>query len=152
MIFPWPRACTAEPLDAGFKTRAEDFFVSEDLAFEPSGSGEHLYLRLRKRGLATPALADALADAFGVPASAVGYAGMKDKHAVAEQWFSVATVRDANALPPLEGVELLAAARHVRKLRRGELSGNCFQIRLAGVSGNAWEPRLAALAREGAPN
>lgn len=152
MTFPWPRACSADPVAAGFRAAVDDFVVREELAFTPSGAGEHLYLHLRKRNLATPELADCLARTFRVDGSAVGYAGMKDKRAVTDQWFSIATPEPAEAFPAVPGVTLLGASRHARKLRRGELIGNGFEIRLTGLDDDAWEPRLAQVAAHGAPN
>ncbi|MFU8817755.1 MAG: tRNA pseudouridine(13) synthase TruD, partial [Pseudomonadales bacterium] len=115
-----------------------------------AGCGEHLLLRLEKTGLSSPQVAAALAEAFGVAEVAVGYAGMKDKHAVTEQWFSVHTPE--NQMPPLAGVRLLEATRQQRKLRRGELAGNRFRITLRGVSGSAWIERLTSIGKLGVPN
>jgi tRNA pseudouridine13 synthase len=126
--------------------------VAELGGVEPEGGGEHLYLRLEKTGLATPEVARWLAECYRVPESAVSYAGMKDKHAVTEQWFSVHTPHDAEALPPRAGVRLCAAARHRRKLRRGQLAANRFQIRLRAVVGDGWPERLAAVRDGGVPN
>ena len=36
----------------------EDFEVDEELGFEPGGGGEHLWLRVEKRGLDTPELGE----------------------------------------------------------------------------------------------
>ncbi|MEQ8857863.1 MAG: tRNA pseudouridine(13) synthase TruD [Pseudomonadales bacterium] len=148
----WPRARSAVGARAVLKASAEDFRVTELPAFRPEGDGEHLYLHLRKTDLTTPAVADWLAQVFGVPGVAVGYAGMKDRRAVTTQWFSVHTAQDAEALTARSGVALLASARHRRKLRRGELAGNRFQVRLTEVQGDAWADGLAWLARRGAPN
>lgn len=152
MTAPWPRARPVADNRAVVKTAAEDFQVVELPAVVPSGSGEHLWLNVRKRGLSTAAVADWLAAAFAVPETAVGYAGMKDKHAVTEQWFSVHTPRDADALPAHPAIEVAAAARHSRKLRRGELAGNRFHIRLRAVAGETWPVALAAARDGGVPN
>ena len=93
-----------------------------------------------------------LADRYQVPEAAVGYAGMKDKHAVTEQWFSVHTPLDADVLPRREGVRLCAASRHRRKLRRGRLAGNRFRVRLRNVVETGWSERLAAVGGGGVPN
>jgi len=152
MTFPWPRACAAAPVTAVFKRTAEDFRVREALAFEPSGGGEHLYLRLEKTDVATPFLADEIARGFDVAPVAVGYAGMKDRRSVAEQWFSVSTSRDAAAFPCIDGVRLLNATRHPRKLRKGQLAGNHFDIYLRDLGEGDWERRLQSVAAHGAPN
>jgi tRNA pseudouridine13 synthase len=69
------------------KAFPEDFFVSEDLGFEPDGEGEHLLVRIRKEGCNTQFVADNLARFAKIPQRSVSYAGLKDRHAVTEQWF-----------------------------------------------------------------
>ena len=74
---------------AKLKVAAEDFKVVEHLAFPLTGSGEHLMLRIRKRGENTSFVANELAKACGVKSRDIGWAGLKDRHAVTEQWLSV---------------------------------------------------------------
>ncbi|HTJ45982.1 MAG TPA: tRNA pseudouridine(13) synthase TruD [Kofleriaceae bacterium] len=117
----------------------EDFVVEEVPAYEPSGAGEHTYVWIEKRDLATPNAAGAIADALGVRARDVGWAGMKDKRAVTRQWLSLphpATPEAALALD-LPGVKVLAAKRHGNKLKAGHLRGNRFVLRVRGVDGDA---------------
>lgn len=140
------------PGRAQLRTEAEDFQVVELPAFEASGAGEHLLLRVRKRGVNTEWLAGQIARWAGVSRGAVGYAGRKDRHALAEQWFSVHL--PGRPSPDLEsfgvtGAELLGACRHHRKLQRGALRGNAFCITLHQIEG---EPAAitAALQRLGA--
>ncbi len=109
----------------------EDFFVAEQLPFEPSGAGEHLYVRLRKRGENTRWVAKQLAEIAHLPYRAVSYAGLKDRHAVTEQWFSLQLA--GRASPELdsqlpEAVKLLQMVRHDRKLRQGQIACNQFAI------------------------
>ena len=147
----WPRANVRAAEAAGaLRTAPEDFEVAETLAFEPSGSGEHLYLFVEKRGLTTGEAHRRLAEGFGVPRADVSYAGMKDRHAVARQWFSVRGPRDEADVPGPE-LRVLRRARHPRKLRRGELRSNRFRIRVRAVSGDV-EAHLRQVAQRGAPN
>lgn len=157
----WPRARPQAGVPVLFKARHEDFRVVELPAGEPAGEGEHLWLRLGKTGVTTPELAGRLARAFGVAEVSVGYAGLKDKHAVTEQWFSVHTPASVDHLPQMDDVVVLEAARHRRKLRRGELAGNRFEIRLRGLDGQSedgpsedgrWLEELERVADEGVPN
>lgn len=141
------------------KARPEDFQVCELPAFEPEGAGEHLFLRLEKTGLSTRDTAQWLARCYQVPEVAVGYAGLKDTRAVTEQWFSVHTPAGPERLEPRSGVRLLDSSRHRGKLRRGDLAGNHFRIRLAvpggddrSPGGDDWAPGLTALGERGAPN
>ena len=83
------RALGGAPLQARLRAQPDDFFVNEDLGFVPDGSGEHVLLRVEKRGANTEWVAKAIARFVGVAPEAVGYAGLKDRHAVTRQSFSV---------------------------------------------------------------
>src|ERR1700722_2309325 len=84
-----PRAHGAPLPPAQIKAVPEDFHVEERLSFEPSGTGPHWLLRVEKRTANTRWVAAEIARLAGVPSVDVGYAGLKDRHAVAVQWFSV---------------------------------------------------------------
>ena len=74
---------------ADFKTFAEDFMVDEDLGIEFTGSGEHVCLQVVKKGENTQFIAKRIAEKAGVSPRDVSYAGLKDRHGVCTQWFSV---------------------------------------------------------------
>lgn len=152
MTVTWPRERPAAGDRAVIKAAPDDFRVTELPGFEAEGGGEHLYLSLEKIRLATPEVARWLAACYGVPESAVGYAGLKDKQAVAEQWFSVHTPREADHLPGRREVRVVSATRHRRKLRRGQLAGNRFRLRLRDVTGDGWPAALADVRDRGVPN
>lgn len=135
---------------AVLKERAEDFVVEEIPAYEPTGQGEHLYLLIEKRNATTSGVARALAREFDAPLRAVGYAGLKDRHAITRQWFSVHDPHraiDESAVVRLdrEWMRVLEADRHGNKLRRGHLKGNRFRITARGVGMAAAPAALAAL-------
>ncbi len=77
-----PRAHGAPVLTATIRQTPEDFRVDEIDAFEASGSGEHLLLTIEKSGMNTAFVARLLAQWAGVDARNVGYAGLKDRHAL----------------------------------------------------------------------
>lgn len=152
-----PRAHGAAVLSARFRERIEDFLVEELPGFEPTGQGEHLLLTIEKRGMNTAFAARRIAEWAGVRELAIGYAGLKDRHAVTRQRFSVHLPGRADPdLAALEGdgLRVLEATRHARKLPRGGLAGNRFGLVLRGVEGDpaAIEERLAVIARHGMPN
>ncbi len=137
------------------RRRPEDFQVAELLPFEPSGEGEHLFLRIRKTGHNTRWVAKRLADAAGIDYRATGYAGLKDRRAVAEQWFSLHLPgRDDPVLPEIPGVEVLQQIRHDNKLRTGALAGNRFRLVLHDCTGDpdTIVERLERIRAQGAPN
>ncbi|MEB4591107.1 tRNA pseudouridine(13) synthase TruD [Candidatus Thiothrix sp. Deng01] len=152
---PFARAYPA-PLQGAFRTLAEDFIVDEQMDIALSGSGEHLWLQVRKTGANTDWAAGQLARCAGVPAADVGYAGLKDRHAVATQWFSLQLPGradpDFSALPP--ELVILQQQRHDRKLRRGALVGNRFTLTLRDCSGDFAEAEQVCqqIAQYGLPN
>lgn len=152
-----PYAFGNPPLQARLRQVPEDFRVEEILGYDADGKGEHVLLWVEKRGANTDWVARELAKFAGVPAVAVGYAGMKDRHAVTRQTFSVQMAGrpdlDWSTFPHAE-VNVLAATRHSRKLKRGALRGNRFMLVLREVTGDraAAENVLAQIATRGVPN
>ncbi len=135
----------------------EDFVVEERLGFEPDGAGAHLWLDVVKRGLDTEVVARRLAAAAGVRPRDVGYSGLKDRHALTRQWFSVPAPAAEPDWSALEGESLRVEriARHGRKFRRGTHRANRFRIRVTGLGAadaGAVDAALERLSREGAPN
>lgn len=152
-----PTAHGPAVLSATVRGTPEDFRVEELPAFEPSGQGEHLLLIVEKRGMNTAFAAKRLAQWARVPEMAVGYAGLKDRHAVTRQRFSVHLPKkvapDLSSLQS-DGLRVLGHAWHSRKLPRGALAGNRFVLALRDVRGErgAIGQRLRALAARGVPN
>lgn len=142
---------------ARFKTRPEDFVVEELLGFEPSGTGEHCLVWVEKRDLDSNAAAARLADALGLRRRLVSHCGLKDRHAVTRQWFSLhmpgQAAPEAAALESAE-LRVLRITRNTRKLRRGIHAGNRFTIRLrepdfdAVLAARRWQ----AITETGVPN
>ena len=152
-----PRVLGDPPAAGRIRSEPADFIVRESLAFEPTGSGEHLYLLVRKTGQNTRWVARQLARAAHLPFRAVGFAGMKDRHAVTEQWFSLHLPgRDDPAADAfaIDGVEVLEWRRHAGKLRIGALRGNHFRLVIRDLDGDLgeFEHRLDALRDGWAPN
>jgi len=152
-----PRAYGPSVLSAALRSQPEDFQVVEIDSFAAHGEGEHLLLTLRKRGLNTSEVARRLAQWAGIGEVGIGYAGLKDRHAVTTQRFSVHLPRRvAPALAALAGgpLEIVDSAWHNRKLPRGALAGNRFTLVLRQVQGerSAIEARLQAIADRGLPN
>lgn len=121
-----------------------------------SGEGEHLWLQVRKIGANTDWVATQLARAAGVAARDVSYAGLKDRHAVTTQWFSVQLPGKAD--PAWQGlpdeISILQQQRHNKKLRRGALSANHFTLTLRDCQGDwaAAEAVCAQIRAQGLPN
>ena len=121
------------------RTVPEDFVVHENLAFEPSGDGEHVFLQIQKIGENTVTVARQLAKFANVRQRDIGYAGLKDRHAVTTQWFSVwlpgKPEPDWTCLAS-HSIKILHTVRHARKLKRGALLGNRFEITVRDWQGD----------------
>lgn len=151
------RAFGEAVLQARFRVAPEDFFVEELPAFAPSGEGEHLLLTIEKRGLNTAFVAKRLAQWAGIAEMGVGYAGLKDRHAVTRQRFSVHLPKKVSPdVAALDGDDLKVLEQHwhQRKLPRGALAGNRFVLVLRELVGErpAIEDRLRAILASGVPN
>lgn len=130
----WPVAATRDRGRALLRERVEDFRVVEILEPGAEGDAGHVWMRVRKSSLSTPAAARRIADALRINTADVGYSGLKDERSISEQWFSVPTPAFSEAaLQSIEGVSLLAHAMQARKLRRGVHQGNRFEILLREV-------------------
>lgn len=159
---PLPPTLVSWPLDpptvtTRLKTHPGDFVVDEVPAYEASGAGDFLYLRVEKTDVDAMSLLRHLAKRLGVSQRDLGVAGQKDRRAVTRQWVSVLgrdappalmgavtagpkapdQARLAAARAVVDGplgeageVRLLEVRRHRNKLRVGHLSGNRFTVLL----------------------
>jgi tRNA pseudouridine13 synthase len=152
-----PRAYGTPPLTATLRSTPEDFRVEEILGYDADGEGEHALLWVEKRDANTDWVARELARFADVSPMNVGYAGLKDRHAVTRQAFTVQLPGKAdpdwNAFPHAE-VKVLASTRHKRKLKRGALRGNRFVLVLREVRGDRAQAEavLGGIATRGVPN
>lgn len=141
-----------------FRESPEDFQVDEDLGFSPSGSGEHVFLHIRKRGENTAWVAERIAALAGVNPNDVGYCGRKDRHAITTQWFSVYLPKGPEAewnTLNSDSIQLLAVSRHQQKLRRGDHLQNHFVILLRELKTDSradLEQKIEKVFFEGVPN
>lgn len=133
-----------------------DFGVKEDLGYEPDGEGEHVFVCVQKQNCNTLFVAEQLAKFASIPAKLVGYAGLKDRNAVTEQWFGLhipGKVTPDFSLFELEGCKILQVKRHSKKLRIGNLKGNFFSLTLRDIDNrDELEARLSTILEKGVPN
>lgn len=118
------------------KTIPQDFKVTERIDYEFSGDGEHLWCWVEKTGENTDWVAGMLAKWAGTAKSNVGFAGQKDRQAVTKQWFSIQLPGKPNPNPEalkLDGVKIIKMVRHNRKLQRGGLAGNTFELLIRDI-------------------
>ena len=153
----WASAIGAPLFDAEIRATPEDFRVTERCDIECSGAGEHDFLWVKKTGQNTQWVAERLAEYAQVPVRDVGFAGMKDRHAITHQWFSVRRSGEIDwAAFASDGIDVLEQRQHQRKLRRGAHAGNAFRIALRSTTVGSCEKeierRLTEIAATGVPN
>jgi tRNA pseudouridine13 synthase len=151
------RTANAASITGDIRTTHADFQVDEIPDFEPSGEGEHVCLKIRKDGQNTEWTGKQLADIAGIVRRDVSYAGLKDRHAITTQWFSVwLPGQDApkwsEHLP--ESIQVLEEVRHSRKVRIGTLKGNRFKLVMRNIKGDKdqLEKCIEAIKEQGVPN
>jgi len=153
----WPYVY-GDPSGSGkIRSCPEDFIVTEHLSFEPSGEGEHVFLWVQKTGENTDYVARQLAKYAKVRQRDVSYAGLKDRHAVTTQWFSVWLPGKADpdwADFETDSIKVLRTIRHARKLKRGVLSGNSFRLIIRQWQGDKdkTNEQLEVMKKEGIAN
>ncbi len=138
------------------KQRPEDFQVEEVPLYDASGEGEHVYAEVQKVGMTTFEAIARLSSRLNVPSREIGYAGMKDAHAVTRQVFSISgTTPEAVMDLAVPGLTVRWAVRHGNKLRLGHLAGNRFEIKIRDVEPTdvvKLKPIFAVLEKRGMPN
>lgn len=151
MVSPWKASASGD-----IKTVADDFIVTEELSFALDGSGDHLYLKIKKTGENTNWVAGQLAKQFNLKNKDVGYAGLKDRHAVTTQWFSILMPPKHEVdIPKVfsENVECLDVKRHSKKLKKGSIKSNKFSLVVRHVKhAESLDEILTAVQKQGFPN
>jgi len=126
---------------ATYKAHTTDFIVNELLPLEFTGEGEHLWLHIQKSGMNTAYLAKLLSEWADIPLRDVGYSGLKDRHALTTQWFSLRIPKkqlpDSEFAPvdigANESITILEQQWHNKKLNRGTHRANQFIITLRNI-------------------
>ncbi|PID37706.1 MAG: tRNA pseudouridine(13) synthase TruD [Pseudomonadales bacterium] len=168
-----PQAVEPPIESAVYKQTAADFVVIEQMVIDFSEQGEHLWLQVQKTGVNTSHLAKELAKWADIPLRDVGYSGIKDRHAVTTQWFSLRIpkkqlpssefIYSSSSLgskektaqkQEIETVTILQQHWHHKKLNRGTHKANRFIITLREIVGDkqAIEKQLQNISKQGVPN
>ncbi len=138
------------------KAKPEDFVVEEIPLYLPAGEGQHIYVKIEKRGLSTYAAINQLARALNISRRAIGHAGLKDAQAVTRQTLSIdGSSPEAIEALDFPNIKILSFNRHHNKLKIGHLAGNRFIIRVRQVTEAVLpiaQTVLATLQETGVPN
>ena len=143
-------------IDFHFRQTARDFVVEELPLYEFSGEGEHLVLFVRKKNTSTPEMIGQIARYLGIKNRDIGYAGLKDKHAMTKQYISIhkkyeEALEDFNH----ENIKILSKTYHNNKIKIGHLKGNRFFIKVKKVnptSAQKIDEALKNISTYGMPN
>ena len=143
-------------IDFRFKQTPRDFVVDEIPLYEFSGEGEHLILQVRKKNLSTNEMVGQIARYLGIKNREIGYAGLKDKHAMTKQYISIHKKHE-EALESFnfEGIKIISKTYHNNKIRIGHLKGNRFYIKVKKVnptSATKIDEALKNIGKFGMPN
>ncbi len=143
-------------IDFVFKQTPRDFVVEELPLYEFSGEGEHLVLFIRKKSLSTLELVGIIAKYLGIKNKEIGYAGLKDKHAMTKQYISIHKQHE-EAMESFshDNVKIITKTYHNNKIKIGHLKGNRFYIKLKKVnptSAQKIDEALKNISKQGMPN
>ena len=147
---------SAPGIGGRLRSEPEDFQVFETGEGPPRGEGPFAAARIRLRNWETNRFAMQAARLLGIPREHVAFAGMKDKRAVTEQWFTFRAPVDAVArIASLQDVEVLESYQARKSSFTGAHEGNRFLIRVRGSTGDAAAvagAQAAIRANGGVPN
>jgi len=140
------------------RQQPEDFMVIEHNDVSFTESGEHWWLKVEKINSNTAWVATQISSACKVPARQVGFAGIKDRHAITQQWFSVQLpkIRDLDEIKAKlpDEITIIDNHWHKNKIKTGFLTCNEFRLRIRDIQGDKAqiEANLETIKRQGAPN
>lgn len=154
----WAKAYPELSVTGNYRVTDEDFFVSELTNRVLSHEGPHWYGLIEKQGTNTHWLARQLANHAQCNLKDVGYAGLKDRHAVTRQWFSlpckIGQPPNLTHLFANPEFKLLAHGFYGAKLKRGALGGNQFRLTIRNIEGDQSQidRRIELIKQRGVPN
>lgn len=139
-----PQPYMKSVISAKYKSIADDFIVEEIGHIDLTGTGEHLWMQIQKKGMNTTYVAKELAKWAKIPQRDVGFSGLKDRQAITTQWFSLriptSKLPDKNFsianINDQEHITVLQQKWHNKKLNRGTHKFNRFIITLRDVQGD----------------
>jgi len=142
-------------LSMKLKQQPADFIVEEIPSFEVSSEkDEHTVFLLEKQEIDTFDSIRQIAKKLRISLFEIGYAGLKDKHALARQYISIPTRYNVQGLN-IDSLTLSFIGYHRKKIKIGDLIGNRFTIIVRDVSENELADvsgRAATIPMSGVPN
>lgn len=139
-------------IDFKFTQNPEDFVVDELPLGEFKGRGGFLILHIKKTEYTTWDMVAAFAGFLNIPATKIGYAGLKDKHATTTQYISI-DAKHEQKLKKFKNkdIEILETFKHDKPIKMGDLKGNRFKIKLREIT-NIEAGQIEKIARKTSKN
>ncbi len=132
-----------------------DFVVEETPIFTISAEkDEHTVFLLEKQEVDTFDAIRRIAQRLRISLFEIGYAGLKDKHALARQYVSIPTRYNVQGLK-MESMILTLVGYSRKKIKIGDLVGNRFTIIVRDISENELDDislKAAEISLSGVPN
>ena len=146
-------------MEGWIKTKDDDFIVEEIPAYEFAGHGDHVCVLIEKKGMTTQTAVSKLSNELHIQKKYIGFAGLKDAHAITKQWISLGKIRISELENlKIHNLRILKYTRHIDKIHLGDLQGNKFSISLRDISIplkdaiHRIEVIMKILAKRGVPN
>ena len=133
------------------KRLREDFVVHEVSDF-PLGNGNFAVYRLDKSGIGTPEAIAEILKVWNIPRRAVGYGGLKDRHATTTQ--TITLFKGPQRSLEQRGFALQYLGQAGREFHARDILANRFEITLRDLNGDATErmEKLLPAVAAGVPN
>ena len=93
---------------------------------------QHKVFLLEKKELDTFEALNILSYSLHIPIREIGFAGLKDKHAITKQYISIPTKYDIHSFS-IKNLKLEFIGYSNKKIKTGELKGNRFTITVRGI-------------------
>lgn len=121
----------SEGIGGRIKEKPEHFQV-EEVVDDIFKGKKCVIFKIKKRGLETEEAVDKIAKAFGISRGKIGFAGNKDKEAVATQYISVELKENENIKEKIKDIKIkdveIEFVGYGRRIKLGMLKGNRFKI------------------------
>lgn len=121
----------------------EDFLVEELPSVSLDDAGDYSFYRLRKRSRTTPDAIQAVAKRWKVPAKHVSFGGLKDRHAVTIQYFTLPNGPRKKLSD--SGIEVEYLGQVLYPYRSEDFEGNRFRVTLRDMTAGEIDSASAAL-------
>ncbi len=125
--------------DFVFKQSPKTFKVVENSVVKTTKRGDYKLLEVTKKEISTIELLEYLAEVLKIKERDIGYAGLKDKHAVTTQFITVPFYVNISKFKNTERVKIKELGFCANRLKIGELRSNSFVIVLEQVSEDGFE-------------